>query len=57
MGQIKGGRHMEELYTPSYEELVVMAVRSRYDLDAELAILRKRDSKPEEFEEYNTFVE
>lgn len=48
---------MEEFYTPSYEELVVMAVRSRYNLDAELAILRQRDSKPEEFEEYNIFVE
>ena len=32
-------------------------VRSRYSVDDELAILRQRDSKPEEFAEYNAFVE
>lgn len=33
------------------------AIRARYSLDDELAILRQRDSKPDEFAEYNSFVE
>lgn len=44
-------------YIPTYEERVVQLIREKYDLDAELAILRQRDSKPEEFAEYNTYCE
>ena len=48
-------------YVPTYEELykqrIVELVRERYDTDDELAILRQRDSKPEQFAEYNEFVE
>ena len=44
-------------YQPTYEEQVVELIRIRYDVNAELAILRQRDSKPEEFEEYNTYCE
>lgn len=44
-------------YVPTYEERVVQLIRERYDLDAELAILRQRDSKPEEFAEYNSYCE
>ena len=44
-------------YVPTYEERVVQLIRERYDLDAELAILRQRDSKPEEFAEYYAYVE
>lgn len=44
-------------YVPTYEERVVRLIRDRYDLDAELAILRQRDSKPEEFAEYNNYCE
>lgn len=40
-----------------YIELVNKAVRSRYSISNELAILRQRDTKPEEFAEYNEFVE
>ena len=40
-----------------YESLVVEKIRERYNLNQELAILRQRDSKPEEFYEYNTYVE
>jgi hypothetical protein len=40
-----------------YPKLVEEAIREKYSLSDELAILRQRDSKPEEFEEYNTFVE
>ena len=40
-----------------YKERVVARIRARYSLDDEIAILRQRDIKPEEFEEYNRFVE
>lgn len=40
-----------------YESLVIRKIRARYTLNQELAILRQRDSKPEEFEAYNAFVE
>ena len=32
-------------------------IREKYSLDDELAILRQRDTKPQEFEEYNSYVE
>lgn len=44
-------------YIPTYEERVVELIRLRYDVNAELAILRQRDSKPEEFAEYNAYCE
>ena len=40
-----------------YEKRVVNRVREVYSVDDELAILRQRDTKPEEFAEYNAFVE
>lgn len=40
-----------------YASLVELRVRGRYSVSAELAILRQRDTKPEEFAEYNAFVE
>lgn len=44
-------------YVPSYEELVVMKIHERYSIDDELALLRQRDTKPDEFEEYFNYVE
>lgn len=44
-------------YQPTYEERVVELIRLRYDVNAELAILRQRNSKPEEFAEYNAYCE
>lgn len=41
----------------SYEQRVVNRIRAVYSVDDELAILRQRDTKPEEFAEYNAFVE
>ena len=32
-------------------------IRRKYSVSNELAILRQRDTKPEEFAEYNAFVE
>lgn len=40
-----------------YSALVDARIRKRYSISAELGILRQRDSKPEEFAEYNAFVE
>ena len=40
-----------------YEQRVVNRIREVYSVDDELAILRQRDSKPQEFAEYNAFVE
>ena len=40
-----------------YGEKVNQLVREKYTISAELSILRQRDSKPEEFEAYNNFVE
>lgn len=42
---------------PPYAERVVNRIREVYSIDDELAILRQRDTKPEEFAEYNAFVE
>lgn len=40
-----------------YKARVVALVRERYDADDETAILRQRDSKPQEFAEYYAYVE
>ena len=40
-----------------YENLIVQKIRAKYSLNEELAILRQRDTKPEEFKEYNIYVE
>lgn len=41
----------------TYEQKVEDYVRERYSPSAEFAILRQRDAKPDEFYEYNTYVE
>lgn len=40
-----------------YNRLVSDKIRAKYSLDAELAILRQRDEKPEEFTEYYAYAE
>lgn len=40
-----------------YPELVSRKIRVKYTQDDELAILRQRDEKPDEFKEYNDFAE
>lgn len=40
-----------------YEQRVVDRIRLKYSVDDELAILRQRDTKPDEFIAYNDFVE
>lgn len=46
----------ERLKIP-YEQRVVDRIRQVYSVDDELAILRQRDTKPDEFIAYNDFVE
>ena len=48
-----------EALTPSipYEQRVVNRIREKYSVDDELAILRQRETKPEEFAEYFAFAE
>lgn len=40
-----------------YNERVDSLIRTRYSVSAELALLRQRDTKPEEFAEYYAFAE
>ena len=40
-----------------YATLVEKKIRRKYPLSSELAILRQRDTKPEEFAEYNAYAE
>ena len=40
-----------------YENLVISKIRKRYSLNQELAILRQRDTKEEEFAAYNAYAE
>ena len=40
-----------------YEQMVVSLIREKYTVDDELAILRQRDAKADEFVEYNAFCE
>lgn len=46
-----------EPYAPTYEERVVEKIRTRYSVDDELALLRQRDVKLDEFAEYNAYCE
>ena len=40
-----------------YESMIIRKIRQKYSVNQELAILRQRDSKPEEFTAYNEYVE
>lgn len=40
-----------------YPNLVSRLIRERYSIDDEMAILRQRDTKPDEYEAYNAFCE
>ena len=50
----------EEIGTPEvipYEQRVVNRIREKYSLDDEIALLRQRVLKADEFEAYYNFVE
>ena len=40
-----------------YENRVVELIRKKYSLNQELAILRQRDEKPEEYQAYHDYAE
>lgn len=40
-----------------YQADVEARIRTRYTISQEIAILRQRDTKPDEFADYNTFAE
>ena len=44
---------VDKLYVAAVDGMI----RERYSISAELAVLRQRDTKPEEFSEYNAYVE
>ena len=46
-----------EVVVAPYKDRIIHRIREVYSIDDELAILRQRDTKPEEFEQYNAFVE
>lgn len=47
----------EEETQAAYENYVNALIREKYTLSQELAILRQRDSKPEEYAAYNAYCE
>lgn len=49
----QSARQSEAEYAAEVERLI----RARYSLSAELAVLRQRDSKPDEFAAYDSFAE
>ena len=40
-----------------YKDRIINRIRAVYSVDDEIAILRQRDTKAEEFQAYNDFVE
>lgn len=40
-----------------YEAEIIRGIRKRYTVNQEFAILRQRDTKPEEWEAYNAYCE
>lgn len=40
-----------------YKDRVIARIRAVYSVDDEIAIIRQRDTKPKEFQEYHSFVE
>lgn len=39
------------------KQLIIAEIRKQYDADDELAILRQREEKPQEYAAYNDYVE
>lgn len=40
-----------------YEEMIIKLIREKYTINQELAILRQRDTKPDEYNVYNNYAE
>lgn len=48
---------MDYLKQQPYEVIVEYLIKDKYSISDELAILRQRDVKSEEFEEYNNYCD
>lgn len=46
-----------EEYVPTYEEKVVELIRERYSIDDEIAILRQKDTKQDEYRAWYDYCE
>ena len=44
-------------YHKAYSNLIEREIRKMYSLNDEIAVLRQAELKPEEFEQYNAYVE
>lgn len=55
--QFENGKIVNYFNQEIYEDKIVAEIRKKYTVNQELAILRQRDTKPEEFAEYNEYVE
>ena len=49
--------YVNSVPVPTYEHRVQQSIRERYSVDDELAILRQRDTKPDEFAAYYEYAE
>lgn len=49
--------YVNSVPVPTYEQRVQQGIRERYSVDDELAILRQRDTKPDEFAAYYEYAE
>lgn len=49
--------YVNSVPVPTYEQRVQQSIRERYSVDDELAILRLRDTKPDEFAAYYEYAE
>lgn len=49
--------YVNRVPVPTYEQRVQQSIRERYSVDDELAILRQRDTKPDEFAAYYEYAE
>lgn len=49
--------YVDSVPMPTYEQRVQQSIRERYSVDDELAILRQRDTKPDEFAAYYEYAE
>ena len=61
MKHLRLARKNKEVSPDSWEKLyeneIIRRIRKRYSINQELAVLRQRDSKPEEFALYNDYIE
>lgn len=55
--EINANKNINPYEGYTYEELVGMFIREKYSANDEFAILRQKDTKPEEYETYDAYCE